>query len=329
MQFFVRAPAYAALPGPAYTWLIEGILPASGLLNIYGPPKAGKSKLTLHMCSAIADPSVGVFLKWSVLTHGPVWYFQLDTPRTLFQQTYVRRMINAGLNLNEVWIADREMDGFPFPFNLIQPASVAWLTKAIRQANPRPVAIVIDTLRKMHGGDENDSAVITNIMNILETALRIEEQGFSYKPAIILVSHEKKLAADAQISIQQGNRGSNAIAGAMDCSMRVGKNEIRVEGRALPEDVVHAKMLPSGKWIMDAKAMEAALTEEKVLGVLLGFGGALTHTQWEARAEELGVPKSTFGKTLKRIKDKGLVNHDGERYAPWELVHDVVGPPWT
>lgn len=285
-----------------------------GSLNVYGQPKAGKSRLVVQMAGAISNPSEDLFLKWPIHSHGPVWYFQLDTARNLFQTDYLSKFITAGKNLNGIAVADKEMEEVPFPFNVINPECRAFLRQAIRQANPRPIAFVIDTIRRAHNGDENDSTVMSNVLNLLEDSLRITEDGFVYMPALVIISHERKTQEGTIVDLMQANRGSNAIAGAMDCVMRVSDGEIRVDGRAIREQTVKATMVESsGVWVLDEKAAKSADTDFRVLTVLKALQPA-TFTQWKRACEQNGIPEGTFKDARTRLKAEGRVNEHNDLY---------------
>lgn len=220
------------------------MLPVSGLLNIYGPPKAGKTYAALDLAVAISDPGRETFFDWTVKTHGPVWYLQIDTPRGQFHVKYLEKMVNAGYNINGIHFADSLMA--PYPFNILGEG-LLWLQKAIQAAPEKPLALIVDTLRDAHGEDENDSKIMRNVVAAFVHALR-PDQAQWVPPALILLTHEKKMGRDDEINLMSGSRGSNYLAGRMDCVMRVGKAEVRAESRTMDHTIRTGFVRVNGLW---------------------------------------------------------------------------------
>lgn len=322
---FVPTSQYLALTRDQHVWIVEGLLPVGGFLNIYGKAKTGKSRLALQMAATIADPSRPVFLKWAVQTHGPVWYLQLDTPRNLFQTDYLQKFIDAGENLNAVAIADQEMEAIPFPFNIINPETRAVMQKAVREAVVRPVVVIIDTIRSAHNADENDSTVMSNVLSFITGAFRVEDKDHVYQPAFILLSHERKGGdVDMSVDLVSGNRGSGHLAARMDAIMRVTRSGIKVGGRSLPEHEVKMEMNEgTGMWSMDGKVARGAETDLRLLAVLREMGTA-TNGQWERACIKVGIPEGTFKRAIDRLRGDGRVAKSGDLYGIGTVVGSAI-----
>jgi hypothetical protein len=123
-----------------------------GLLNIFGHPKQGKSFLSLQFADAVSNPDVHSILGFPVKTHGPVLYLQLDTPRGLWTDRYEGSFRAAGVRLSGVLSADSLM--VPYPYDILAEGG-DWLRAACEYH--KPVVVIVDTLREIHGGDENDA----------------------------------------------------------------------------------------------------------------------------------------------------------------------------
>jgi hypothetical protein len=278
---FVCAREYLALPRAPETWIVQDILPASGLLNIYGPPKAGKTYAVLDLAMAISDPARERFLEWPVRKHGLVWYLQIDTPRGLFMRDYLEKIISGGHNLNGVSFADIEM--VPYPFNILGDGKM-WLKKALDESPETPVALVVDTLRDSHGADENDSGVMRNVIAGFIDAL-MGARG--ERPALVLLTHQKKLQEGTTIDLMDGGRGSNYVAGRMDTVLRIASNEIKGKGRILQETTLldYVRDKRTGLWVKFDKPAEI----QKYL--MMDFPSA--HARHQAFAKEWGYAPST------------------------------------
>lgn len=256
---FISGRDYLALPRSHNSWLIDDILPTSGLLNIFGPPKAGKTYAAVDLAIALADPTREKYLEWTVRQHGPVWYLQIDTPRALFQEHYLERAVTLGHNINDIYVADQQI--VPYPYNILGDGK-PWLRKAVDEtyyayqddpttSPPPPIALIVDTLRDAHGADENDSGIMRNVVTSFVDAIRPKDEDENHPmPALIFVSHSKKLQPDVQLDLMSANRGSNYVAGRMDAVMCVAKDEIRVQSRAIVETVLgNYKRNAQGFWV--------------------------------------------------------------------------------
>lgn len=255
------------------------MLPASGLLNIYGPPKAGKTYAALDLAIAVSDPSRDTFMEWPVIGHGPVWYLQLDMPRGVFHTEYLEPLVGFGCNINDVCFADRDIETFPYPFDALQEGK-RWLRSKIDGAGEPPIALVIDTIRDAHGADENDSGVMRNVVTSLIDAT------MSAAPAIIIVSHEKKLSADVPVNLMSGNRGSNYIAGKMDAVMRFADGIIMAQGRTF-------KLTTLTDYKRNGVGLWAKFNENHEIARYLLTDFPSTNARHEAFANEWGMSKST------------------------------------
>lgn len=288
----MNAREYLALPRAPQSWIIDQVLPTGGLLNIYGPPKAGKTYAALDAVMAISDPARSHFMEWRVLTHGPAWYLQLDTPRNLFHEEYLERVIRYGHTVNGISVADAQM--VPYPFNIVGEGKL-WLQQALTFADQPPVALVVDTLRDSHGHDENDSGVMRNVVAAFVDAVRVIEPT----PALIFLSHEKKLDPNLPVDLMSGNRGSNYLAGRMDCVMRVAHGVIMAQGRTLQLTTLenYQRDKRTGLWVKFDKDAEIRRY------LVMDFDSA--HERHEAFAAEWGCSTTTAQNYFKNFATFG------------------------
>lgn len=188
-----------AMPPPE--WLIEGLLPAQGLAVPYGPPKVGKTFVVLSMGLHIAA--------------GKDWFGRKVRQGVVI---YIAGEGLGGLALR-IKAMRQEYDIPPdAPFyvrpkavNFREPQAVAELIAIARQtAAGRPIAmVVIDTLaRAMPGVDENSAQEVGLV--IASCDLVKEELRCAVAP----IHHTGK-------DQERGMRGSNAIHGAVDTTLRI------------------------------------------------------------------------------------------------------------
>src|SRR5262249_22557775 len=150
---------YIKLDDDTAIWVWKGIIPTSGSTLFYGNPKVGKSIFSLGLCEGIADPTIGSYMGLPIQTHGKVLIVQLDTPRSLWKSGYLE-LIKSDVAKENIFIIDREMDDVPKNFDIRIPECHQWLRREVDMINP--VLVVIDTIRRMHRGNENESDTIAN-----------------------------------------------------------------------------------------------------------------------------------------------------------------------
>lgn len=295
---FVCGREYLALPRAPETWIVKDILPASGLLNIYGPPKAGKTFAVLDLGIAISSTERDSYLEWPVMQHGRVGYLQIDTPRGMFHKDYLEKAIGIGHCLNNMAFADAEM--VPYPFNILGDGK-QWLRAAVDGEDPPFLAIIVDTLRDAHGADENDSGVMRNVITSFIDAVRPGPASDRQAPALIFLTHQKKLQDGQAIDLMSGGRGSNYVAGRMDAVMRIAGGEIRAQSRTMKETVLlDYKRNKAGLWVKFDKSAEIRRY------LLLDFPSA--NARHDAFAREWDVAKSTAQNWFKEFS--GLGKHE-------------------
>jgi hypothetical protein len=226
MAIFYNGDDYLALPREPQPWVIKKLIPASGLVNIYGPPKSRKSWAVLGMAEAISNGKPD----WNglpVLRHGPVAYIQADTPREEWAGR-IARMKKHGYNVSKIFFAD----GLTLPsnqLNVLDKKQIDLLREII--GDIKPVLTVVDTLRESFRGDENSSDIMQNVVGNLVYATR--------PSAVMLVAHKRK---DNAMSKEMGNedlledaRGSGYVSGRMDNIIRLTEHRLTVKGRAVKQ----------------------------------------------------------------------------------------------
>lgn len=209
MHGFVSVDTYLTLECKGGLWVLEDVLPVGGYLNIYGDPKAGKSMLAAEIASAVATPSVHEVVGIPVVRHGPVVYFQMDTPRGIWQERFLK-LKGRGYRFEGVYMGDREMT--PYPFD-VQLEGGKWLSAEFKELPIYPVLVIIDTVREVHNGNENSSDVMKHVVDQIEQAAK--------PAAVILISHARKKNGEEPTNLVGDARGSSYIPGRMDGNMKM------------------------------------------------------------------------------------------------------------
>lgn len=226
---FLNIDDYLAYPRAPSTWIIQDLLPVSGKALLYSAPKTGKSALALQLADNIAEG--GEWMTFPIVSPGRVLYFQLDNPGTTWSKR-VRVLRNNGLCLdnNKVFMADAST--IPMnPFDILQPGHRDYLQSIVRPLAPQ--LVIVDTLRKVHSGDENSSTVMSNVMTNLYSAV--------FPAALLVVSHDKKPSPDMEKDIIYDHRGSGGVVGEVDCILRMTKTRLYYAGRDVEADNIKLK----------------------------------------------------------------------------------------
>ena len=223
---FVSVTDYLSLPRDHGVWLIDPLLPSSGSLLIYGPAKRGmKSTLATSLVAALSG-ELPDWMGFRIGKVGRVCYLQLDTPRSTWALRFARLRELGILKFNHdlVYMADRESIE-KYPLDILRPDHMLYLKSIVQMW--APVAVVIDTLRKVHSGDENSSTVMSNVITNLV--------GACHPAALILISHDRKPHPDVDKDILADNRGSTSVVGEMDGIVRMTGNRMYFMGRNIEE----------------------------------------------------------------------------------------------
>lgn len=260
---------YESLEGDKTVWVWHGILPISGSILLYGSPKVGKSKMVLSLAEAITDTKIGQYLGQPIDSHGRVLYIQLDTPRNLWQSGYCAYIKSEMARMN-IFIADRQMSSLPTQFDIRDKIGFEWLLREVRQV--APLVVIIDTLRRMHRGNENESDVMSEVLNRFIEATK--------PAALVFLTHKKKVQVG---EVGPGtSRGSSALSGAVDALLNMTKKTLYIEARSDVEEEIGIMQQDDGTW-------QLAGDLEERLSFVKGLGGMPKGEATKVIMEKFGV----------------------------------------
>ena len=186
------------LPPPR--WLVQDILPAGGLVGLYGPPGAGKSFLAIDLALAVAS--------------GKPWHgHAVESGFALYVSgeggTGIGKRVQAWLSSNSVNAND---------------VNIAWLTESVpisstsedmdvlfvrlnNEVEQSPSLVIIDTLARCFDGDEN---LQEDMGRFIAGVDRLRREFH----ATVVVVHHTRLDTERE-------RGSTAFRGAADTMLSV------------------------------------------------------------------------------------------------------------
>ncbi len=241
---------------------------------LFGNPKVGKSYLILGVAEAVADPDIEEYLGLPIEHHGPVLYIQLDTPRSLWTTGYIS-VIRSQQVEDGIYVIDREMEDLPKQFDIREPHCMRWLQREVERV--KPVLVIVDTIRRMHRGNENESDTMAVVHDSFTTAC--------YPAALVYLAHKKKAQAG-----ETGNgtvRGSSGFTGAVDALVNMSKTKLSIEARSDIDEELPIYQLDNGSWSVNSE-------EEKMKEFIGKIGSGVAKTkQDELIAKEFGVSLRT------------------------------------
>ncbi|MFF4790781.1 AAA family ATPase [Streptomyces sp. NPDC001276] len=290
---------------PEPKWAVPGIL-AEGVNVLAGPPKVGKSWLSLGLGLSVA--AGGKAFDSVPVEGGPVLYLALeDTPRRL--QTRMGKLLGgqpapAGLTL--------VTECPPFPQGGTE-AIAQWLER-----NPDARMVVIDVFAKMRGQAPAGVSAYDADYVAVGYAKRLADH---YGVAVVLVHHVRKAGSEDFLTEVSG---TNGIAGAADATLVLKRARgqadgiLHVTGRDVDEAEYALSFQPaSGAWhLLDGPVSDHTVSDTRA--TILQYVRAHPGAKPKDMAGELPhVDIDTIRRTCNRMADAGQLTKDpGGRYYP-------------
>lgn len=344
-----RFVAACDLPVNPIAWLIDGYIEADALAVLYGPPGKGKSFLALDMSCCIAT---GLPFHGHDVKPGAVFYIAGEGHNGL------ARRLRAWAQHN-----DAEMPALLFvseaPTDLASASNAAKVAEAVHQladtTGESPVLIVIDTMARNFGGDENSA---TDVGQFIRNADALRRR---WKATVVIVHHSGKNG-------ERGARGSSALKGAADAEYEVSRSDedklIRLTPRKMKDaeeppplafELVGVPVRDDAGCLVGGAALKLAehtapapaarpqgKNQQKALEVLhqmreeiaarLAKQGRddctinVLFDDWKARCEDAGMERNRVKEACEGLQKRGLVERDGPHIRPIESVRRKLPP---
>jgi len=286
------------------SWLVGGYIEEDALAVMYGPPGKGKSFLALDMSCCIATDTL--FHGHSV-KKGAVFYIAGEGHNGL------ARRLRAWAEHNE-----EQMPELLFvseaPAELSSATSAASVAEAVEQladvTGEAPALIVVDTLARNFGGDENSA---TDMGQFVRNADALRRRW----KATVLIAHHSGKDGD------RGARGSSALKGAADAEYEVSRNESDQLIRLTPKKMKDAEEPePLAFELISVPITDD--TGEPILGAALQ---ASEYTEPSPVAEKLGKNQKTALEELTRLHDE--IAAELERQGRGDCPVNVTLKSWN
>jgi RecA-family ATPase len=188
---------------PAQDFVIPGFL-AGTVGALVSPGGTGKSFLALQIAAAIASPMpTANTTGFDIAGHGKVLYINLEDP-----MGEIHRRLHALGRRFDLVTRQSVADSLAISSRVGIPSDVCSdeYGKKLIEAAQGMRLVVIDTLSRSHGGDENDNGAMAQLIVRLETICR--ETGAS----VLFLHHTSKAAAlNGHGGMQQAARGASAL----------------------------------------------------------------------------------------------------------------------
>lgn len=310
--------------GTERRYLVKGIIPRTGLVIVWGPPKCGKSFWTFDLVMHLA---LGWEYRGRRVQQGPVVYCAFEGQKGFEARVEAFRQQH---------LDSKDVEDVPFhlePVTLDLVRDRAALVTAIRASlgEQKPVTLVLDTLNRSLGGSELSDEDMTAYIQAADV---IRE---AFECAVIIVHHcgiegtrprghtSLTGAADAQIAVRRDGANrvivtvewmkdgaeGDAIASKLE-QVEVGTDE---DGEAITSCYVVPVEAPT-----ISKGDERLSANQKTMYRILHAAGprGLSLQGWyeQARAEGIGTNRrATLGDTRAALHDKGLITETMNGWA--------------
>jgi hypothetical protein len=300
-----RADELMAVEFPDPKWAVPGLI-AEGVTLLAGPPKVGKSWLSLNLGLSIASGTLA--LGTVPVQAGPVLYLALeDTPRRL--QNRMRKVL-AGQRAP----AELTLDTY---CPTMTAGGVDYIGGWLDE-NPDARLVVIDVFTKVRGKPpagtnsayEADYAAIGAIKRLAD----------SYAVAVLLVHHVRKAASEDFLATVSG---TNGLAGAADAVLVLERPRaqadgvLHVTGRDIEETDYALGFNPDiGTWTLhDGPVDELLMTDNRA--AIARYVREYPGSKPASIAHALGIVANTARQTCKRMAQDGQLRVEpGGAYHP-------------
>lgn len=296
------------LPEPE--WIIEDFLPEGATL-LASRPKMGKSWLALQVAHAVAygQPLFGRQVK-----QGKVLYLALeDSP------VQIKSRLQA-----QNWPAKGgENIVFYYEWKHFDKGGFTDLVNELKNDNYR--LVVIDTFSRAISINQNQTHEVTAALAPLQRLAK----GFS----ILIVDHHSKMRAEDPIDSVLGSTGKTAVVDTIMGLYRANRLDkmgtLKALGR-MTKDIEWALKFNGSKWELLGDAWKVAKNnnETAILEAIKMLGDKATKLEDIAAAARVSL--ATASRTMKGLKDRGLIKWDGPTHPyiiitdPFEIANNVV-----
>lgn len=203
-------------------WIVDDYIESDSLAQVFGDPGGGKSFVSIDIACCVAT---GVPWHGHEVQKGAVFYIAGEGHNGL------ARRFKAWELGNSVSLAGAPLFKSHRAAQLYDATEAAMVAESIKslvaECGHKPAMIVVDTLARNMGGDENSTQDMNSFIQHLDTYLRQD-----YKCSVVVVHHSGAMDKDR-------SRGSTALKGALDaeykCQLDSGSKTIQFESKKMKD----------------------------------------------------------------------------------------------
>ena len=294
----------AERPESQTEWLVDDLLPLSGLSLWFAPPKAGKS--TLARCLATVCAGGGGDWIGHKAKGGPVLYLSLEE-----RLATIRSHFDAlDADGSRIHLLDQRPPDPKLRADML----------ALAMQRIKPALVIVDPLvRWVPVKDLNDYALTTAA---LDEYLRLARGHVAH---LVFIHHSRKSAGEHG----QEALGSTALTGSVDTWLSIRRNgsnrrTISGEGRdgvALPEVVL--TMDPQTQWITAGGAVAEAVADDLDFEIMSFVRECEEHATAHDIREHVGKRKQAVVAALRRLTNSGRLNVSTLPGSGRKLVYSI------
>ena len=290
-----RFVAACDMPIKPVAWLVDSYIEEDALTVMYGPPGKGKSFVALDLSCCIAS---GLPFHGHEVRAGVAIYVAGEG------HNGIARRLHAWAQHNQTTVPEL-MFISEAPTDLSSATNAVHVAEAVQQiadsTGEAPVLIVIDTMARNFGGDENSATDVGQFIRNVDALRR------HWKATVLIVHHSGKDG-------DRGARGSSALKGAADAEYEVSRSEEDKLVRLIPRKMKDADEPASlafelvGVMVRDDSGNlvgGAALRRAEYTAPLAAASAKLGKQQKAA----LDVLEEMHTEVANRLKDQGRDDH--------------------
>lgn len=292
------------LPSP--TWLIDKIIPAGGLVAIYGEPGCGKSFIALDIAFCV---STGMPWQGHPVEPGRVLYIAAEGGSGISKR--VRALLlhhkTRPSQVDVAWLVESipvhvDSDQMTILLERIETEIVDW----------KPDLVIIDTLARCFDGDENEQEDMGRFVAGVD---HLRGQF----GCTVMVIHHTRLDGSRE-------RGNTAFRGAADAMLFIEKDgpDIRITNTKQkdaeefkPIDLELSPIVAADSCIVIGSSAKARGEEE--YAVVIETLDRLQPCKWDDWVEGTGLSSSKFFKYFPELKKKRIVVKN-EQTKLWSIA---------
>jgi hypothetical protein len=194
------------LPPPE--WLVENVLPAGGLIGLYGEPGSFKSFIAIDIAMSIAT---GLSWHGAEVRKGHVIYVAAEGGTGISKRAaaWLQHRRIRPENANISWVIES------MAVNPDSEQMETLLTRVSDEMDVAPELIIVDTLARCFDGDENTQEDMGRFVAGVDRMRREFD-------STVMVVHHTRLGGDRE-------RGNTAFRGAADTMIVIQRNESDVD----------------------------------------------------------------------------------------------------